>query len=252
VAIITGGGRGIGRGIALAFAKEGADIVIGDIRFQKAREVAKEIKALGRGALPLKVDVTKNGQVNDMVEKTFDEFGRIDILVNNAGIISKTYVKDMDEKSWDAVISVNLKGTFLCSKAVIPYMIKQRSGKIINISSIAGKRGSVGLAHYCASKFGVIGFTQSLALELAEYNINVNAICPGILETYMWTDVLTPWRAKKEGLPEEEAWQKTIDAIPLGRPQMPEDIGRMAVFLASEDARNLTGQAINVCGGLYL
>jgi NAD(P)-dependent dehydrogenase (short-subunit alcohol dehydrogenase family) len=131
-------------------------------------------------------------------------------------------------------------------------MIKQRSGKIVNISSIAGKRGSIGQGHYCASKFGVIGLTQTLALELATFNINVNAVCPGIVETYMWTDVLTPSIAKRSNLSEKEAWQNVVSRIPLGRPQTPEDIGNLVMFLASDDAKNITGQAINVCGGRRL
>lgn len=196
--------------------------------------------------------MTKNQEVNVMVDRVIEEFGKIDILVNNAGIVSRVLVKDMPEDTWDKVMDVNLKGVFLCSKAVLPNMIKQKSGKIINISSIAGKTGGAGMAHYCASKFGVIGFTKSLALELAKYDINVNAICPGIIETYMWTDVLTPSHANWEHISNEEAWKEVIELIPLSRPQTPSDIGNMVIFLASEDAKNVTGQAINVCGGLNL
>jgi NAD(P)-dependent dehydrogenase (short-subunit alcohol dehydrogenase family) len=252
VAIITGGGRGIGRGIALALARNGAHIVIGDIQPETAQQVAQNITELGRQSLVFEVDVTSNREVNTLVDGTIKEFGKINILVNNAGVIKRQLVSDMKEATWDEIIAVNLKGTYICSKAVIPYLIPQKEGKIINISSIAGKRGSFGLSAYCASKFGVIGFTQSLALELAQHNITVNAICPGIIETYMWTDVLTPSIAKQDHRSKHESWRNVIDAIPLGRPQTPDDIGNMAVFLASDEARNITGQAINVCGGRNL
>ena len=250
VAIITGGGRGIGRGIALAFARNGAHVVIGDIQPKTAQQVAQDISALGRKSLAFKVDVTSKDQVHAMVDGTIREMGRINILVNNAGIIMRQLVNDMTETMWNKIMAVNLKGTFICSKAVLPIMIPQKDGRIINIASIAGKQGAIGLSAYSASKFGVIGFTQSLALELAKHNITVNAICPGIIETYMWTDVLTPWVADHEKLSTEDAWRTVVNTIPLGRPQQPEDIGNMAVFLASDEAANITGQALNVCGGL--
>lgn len=253
VALVTGGGRGIGRGIVLALAREGVDVAIGDIRHHLARDVASEVETLGRKSIVISVDVTKGSDVKEMVQRVLEAFGKIDVLVNNAGVIKlSTNVVDISEEDWDTVLDVNLKGVFLCSKTVAPHMIKQRSGKIVNISSIAGKRGGIGQGHYCASKFGVIGLTQTLALELAPFNINVNAVCPGIVETYMWTDVLTPSIAKRNNLSEKEAWQNAIDRIPLGRPQTPEDIGNLVVFLASDNAKNITGQAINVCGGRCL
>jgi meso-butanediol dehydrogenase/(S,S)-butanediol dehydrogenase/diacetyl reductase len=250
VAIVTGGGRGIGRGIALAFARNGAHVVIGDIQPDTAQQVVQDITALGRKSLLFTVDVTSSDQVCAMVEGTIREMGKINILVNNAGIIKRQIVIDMNETTWDEIMAVNLKGTFICSKAVIPTMIPQKEGRIINIASIAGKQGAIGLSAYSSSKFGVIGFTQSLALELAKYNIKVNAICPGIIETYMWTDVLTPWVAHQEQRSTEDAWRTVVNTIPLGRPQQPDDIGNMAVFLASNGAANITGQALNVCGGL--
>jgi meso-butanediol dehydrogenase/(S,S)-butanediol dehydrogenase/diacetyl reductase len=172
--------------------------------------------------------------------------------VNNAGIIARQLVSKMSEATWDEIMAVNLKGTYICSKAVIPYMIPQKAGRIINIASIAGKQGAIGLSAYSASKSGVIGFTQSLALELAQHNITVNAICPGIIETYMWTDVLTPWVARQGHLSNADAWRNVVNTIPLRRPQTPDDIGNMAVFLASDEAGNITGQAVNVCGGLVV
>ena len=184
-----------------------------------------------------------------MVDRTRDKFGKIDILVNNAGMIKVGNVVDMPEKDWDEVLAVNLKGVFLCSKAVAPHMIERHSGKIINISSTAGRRGLPGKAHYHASKFAVIGFTQCLALELASYNINVNCVCPGVVDTYMHRQVLAPHAAKTRGITEDEVYRNMEAGVPLGRLQTPEDIGNLVAFLASEEAKNITGQSINVNGG---
>jgi len=214
--------------------------------YQAAKKVVDEIKALGRRAIAVECDVTKSDQVNAMVNKTLDEFGKIDILVNNAGVITVKPVVELEEEEWDFIMDVNVKGVFLCCKAVIPHMIKRRSGKIINVASIAGKKGYATLAHYCASKFAVIGFTQALALELAPYNITVNAICPGIVYTQMWKVLSEAW--KKPGKTAEESYPLIVkEMIPLGRDQTPEDMGKLAVFFATMD--NVTGQAVNVCGG---
>jgi NAD(P)-dependent dehydrogenase (short-subunit alcohol dehydrogenase family) len=254
IAIVTGAGGGIGKGIASAFAEEGAYLTLCDIDYPSVKKVAEELKTQGKDTLPLKVDVTSDSDVRQMTNRTLDKFGRIDILVNNAGIIKVDYVVDMKEEDWDDVIDTNLKSVFLCCRAVAPHMIPKRAGKIINISSQAGKRGSgVGTAHYCASKFGVIGLTQCLALELAQFNINVNAICPGIIETRMWKDVLAPRYGRIWGITADEAWRRVINEnIPLRRPQQPSDIANMAVFLASKDSDNITGQSINVSGGSVL
>ena len=249
VAVVTGAGRGIGRGIALALAGEGASVVVADIRYEDARGVAAEVRGLGRESLAVKVDVTKSSEVKRMVERALARFGGVDILVNNAGIIRVGNVVDISEKDWDDVLDVNLKGVFLCSKAVAPHMVARRSGKIISISSTAGRRGMPGKAHYHASKFGVIGFTQCLALELAPDNINVNCVCPGVVTTQMHTKVLTPYAARMQRISEEEAYGRVIGNIPLRRPQTPEDIGNLVVFLASDEAVNITGQSINVSGG---
>jgi len=254
VAIVTGAGGGIGRGIASAFAEEGAYLTLCDKDYQSVKKAAEELKTPDKDALPLKVDVTLDSDVKQMTSKTLDRFERIDVLVNNAGIIKVDYVVDMKEEDWDEVIDTNLKSVFLCCRAVAPHMIQRKSGKIINISSQAGKRGSgVGNTHYCASKFGVIGLTQCLALELAQFNINVNAICPGIIDTRMWKDVLAPRYGRIWGITIDEAWRRVIkENIPLQRPQQPSDIANMAVFLASKDSDNITGQAINVSGGSVL
>ncbi len=253
VAIVTGGARGIGRGIALALAQEGANIVIGDLGAnvdiaREMEETAHQVRQAGVEALPYAVDVRVWDQVTGMVGATLERWGRIDILVNNAGVISVSAVATMDEAEWDRVLDVNLKGTFLCSKAVIPHMMERRSGRIINLSSQAGKRGYAAIAHYCASKFGIIGFTQSLAHELGPFNVTVNAVCPGQVDTAMFRDHLSPALAALSGTTAEEAWQEWIRTrVPLGRPQTPEDIGQAVVFLCKAD--NITGEALNVTGG---
>ena len=238
VAIVTGAGQGIGRAIALALAREGAKVVVSDIT-DLIFEVAKEVEALGSEALPVKCDVSNPNDVNNMVKATIEKFSRIDILVNNAGIYPFKPFVEMTEQDWDKVLDINLKGTFNCTRAVVPKMIEQRYGKIINISSIAGSVvGFPQLAHYSASKAGIVGFTRALALEIAPYGVNVNAIAPGPIET-PGTKVLG-----KETL---ESFQKMI---PLGRMGKPEDIASLVVFLASDDSSFITGQCI-VCDGGY-
>ncbi len=253
VAIVTGGARGIGRGIALALAREGARIVIADLSSVQAgmEETQRLIEAEGVQALLVHVDVRDWAQVSAMARAALDRFGRIDVLVNNAGVIGVAPVVAMTEEQWDLVIDVNLKGTFLCSKAVAPRMIERHSGRIINISSQAGRRGSPGVAHYCATKFGVIGFTQSLALELAQFGVTVNAICPGVVDSAMWREHLLPALSALRGGNIDETWETFVrDRIPLHRPQTPDDIGQAAVFLCRAD--NITGEALNVTGGSEL
>jgi 3-oxoacyl-[acyl-carrier protein] reductase len=237
VAIITGAGQGIGKEIALTFAKEGAKVVVTDIT-GKEKEVAEEIKKMGREAIAVKVDVSKMEDAKKMAKETLKTFGRIDILVNNAGIYPFKLFVEMTESDWDKVINVNLKGTFNCTKAVVETMIKQKYGKIINITSIAGTVvGFLQLTHYCASKAGITGFTRALALELAPYGINVNAIAPGPIET-PGTQALG-----------KEAYENFKKAIPIGRWGKPEDIASLAVFLASDESSNITGQVIVSDGG---
>jgi NAD(P)-dependent dehydrogenase (short-subunit alcohol dehydrogenase family) len=259
VAIVTGAGSGIGRGIALAFAREGAKVIINDVNVKNAEAVAGEIKAQGQHAVVIEADVSRNDCVEDMVKKTLETFGRIDILVNNAGAGGENIgmpLSNLTEEDWDITYRVNLKAHFLTCKAVMPHMIEQKSGKIINISSIAGKTGSPLIPHYSASKAGVISFTQALARELAPHRINVNAICPGLLWTPMWEKMATELAERNPAQPKmspravfEGAVQRSI---PMQTEQTPEDIGMTAIFLASNESDQITGQAINVDGGAEL
>jgi len=249
VAVVTGGDKGIGRAISLRLAKEDADVVIANIHTERAKEVRDEIKKIERRCIVIKTDVTRSNEVNMMVEKTIREFGRIDILVNNAGISSMAPMVDLKERDWDANMSVNAKGVFLCSKAVAKHMIQRRSGKIINNASLAAKRGALFLGHYSASKFAVLGLTYTMAIELAPYNITVNAVCPGIVETDMirreWK-----WEGDLRGMTPEKVRKEVLSTIPLGRLAKPEDVAGVVAFLASEDADYITGQAININGGM--
>ncbi len=250
VAIVTGGARGIGRGVAQELARAGANVVIADLPSTQEEMERTSVLAESEGVRTLLVhcDVRDWSQVSAMVQETLERFGRIDVLVNNAGVIGVAPVVAMSEEDWDRIIDVNLKGTFLCSKAVAPHMMERRSGTIINMSSQAGKRGRAAMAHYCTSKFGIIGFTQSLAQELGPSNVTVNAVCPGEVDTAMWREHLSPAIAAAQGVTPEEAWEGWIrEQVPLGRPQTIEDIGEAVVFLCR--AENITGESINVTGG---
>ncbi|NWF92062.1 MAG: 3-oxoacyl-[acyl-carrier-protein] reductase [Syntrophaceae bacterium] len=240
VAWVTGAAQGIGRTVALLLAQNGADIAVSDINLEKAEETAKEIEAMGRRAMAIKTDVADARDVERTVETILRRFGQIDILVNNAGIARDRLILRMTEEDWDAVIDVNLKGTFNCTKAVIRYMSKQRSGKIVNIASVVGEMGNIGQANYAASKAGVIGLTKTVAREFAQRGINVNAIAPGYIETAM-TDAL-PEKVKEE----------LKRMIPMERLGKPEDVAQAVLFLVSEASSYITGQVLNVNGGIYM
>jgi len=247
VSYVTGGGRGIGRGIALALARAGAHVLIADIDAAAARRVAAEVAALGVESHAMPMDVTRCDDAQTLRGTLEDRFGRLDIAVNSAGVIGVQRVEDMSEPEWDRIMNVNAKGPFLCCRAVIPLLRRVRGGTIVNIASVSGKDGYPGLAHYSASKYAVIGFTNSLAKELAREEITVNAICPGVVRTAMWDLLAEEWRKDHETA--EESWQRQVLAfVPQGRPQTAEDIGDLVVYLAL--ARSVTGQAINVDGGL--
>lgn len=248
IAIVTGGGRGIGEAISIRLAKEDADVVVCDINFDNAQKTAEKIKATGRRSLAIKADVIKSTDVERVVNLTIEKFGRIDILVNNAGTVIVKPIVELEEEEWNKVIDVDLKGVFLCSKAVAKVMIRQKSGKIINMSSDSGKTGYALFASYNAAKFGVIGFTQGLAKELAPYKINVNAVCPGIVGTKMW-EYVDEQLGKRWRLSKGEALKMHIKQVPLGRLETPEDVAGVVAFLASQDADYMTGQAINITGG---
>ncbi|MFH1246117.1 MAG: 3-oxoacyl-[acyl-carrier-protein] reductase [Candidatus Omnitrophota bacterium] len=237
-AIITGGARGIGKEIALKFVREGAMVAIADVNPQGLEAAQKELLAYSENVLTFVLDVTDYQQVEQVVDKTLDKFKKIDILINNAGITRDSLLLRMKDEDWDKVLAVNLKGTFNCTKAVSKVMLKQKSGKIVNIASIIGIMGNAGQANYAASKAGIIGLTKSTAKELASRGINVNAIAPGFIQTDM-TAVLTD--AIKE---------KMLEAIPLKRLGKPEDVANLAAFLSSENADYITSQVICIDGGM--
>ena len=248
IAIVTGGAKGIGRGIALSCAKAGADVTIADINSTAAEKTAEEIKTLGQQALVVQMDVRKEKEVEEMVKLTLEKYGKIDILVNNAGTIAPSHIdlvraKDFEweEDEWDITLDTNLKGTYLCCKYVIPHMKNQRRGKIVNISSSAGRRRrrSGGLAHYAASKAAVINYTESIAAVLGEYGITANAICP----FFIWTDL---WKAGVGGEQNKPRFDTIVQASLLKRATTPEKIGALTVFLASDDADDITAQVIDI------
>jgi NAD(P)-dependent dehydrogenase (short-subunit alcohol dehydrogenase family) len=248
VAIVTGAAEGIGKAIAKAFIEEGAKVVLSDINEPLLKKAAAE---LGDRAAAVKADVTRWGQVTHLVQETVRMFGRVDILVNNAGVVRKGWVKDLPEEIWDEVITTNLKGTFLCSKAVLPTMIAQKYGRIITISSIAGKQGEAAGSAYCSSKFGQIGFTQALALEVARDHITVNAICPGPIPTTLGEYGIRE-DAKLRGQDPDRFRQWFLDRTPFGVQGTPEQVARMSVFVASDECDFTTGSAFNCNGGIIM
>ena len=251
VAIVTGAGQGIGEAIARRLAGEGAAVVIADLNLEAAQTAARQIaEKYQQKVLPLCVDVTNSQQVAEMVRRTVEEFGKIDILVSNAGILIAHEITEFPEEQWRKVIDVNLTGYFLCAREVAKVMKKQRSGVIIQINSKSGKKGSYKNSAYAASKFGGIGLTQSIALDLAPYGIRVNAVCPGnLLDSPLWVNSLYDQYARKWGISREEVRKKYEQQVPLGRGCTYEDVTNVVVFLASEEASYMTGQAINVTGG---
>ncbi|MFJ9203938.1 3-oxoacyl-[acyl-carrier-protein] reductase [Bacillus velezensis] len=240
-AVVTGASRGIGRAIALDLAKNGCNVVVNYSGNEaKANEVVDEIKSLGRNAIAVKADVSNSEEVQNMMKEAVAAFSSIDILVNNAGITKDNLLMRMRENEWDDVININLKGVFNCTKAVTRQMMKQRSGRIINVSSIVGVSGNPGQANYVAAKAGVIGLTKSSAKELASRNITVNAIAPGFISTDM-TDKLS-----------KEVQDEMLKQIPLARFGDPSDISSVVTFLASEGSRYMTGQTLHIDGGMVM
>lgn len=241
VALVTGASRGIGREIALELAREGADVVVNYAGSEaKAKEVVQEIIAMGRKSFSIQANISSSEDVQKMVDETIQQFGKLDILVNNAGITRDQLLMRMKESDWDDVMNTNLKGVFLCTKAVTRQMMKQRSGRIINISSIVGFSGNAGQANYVAAKSGVIGLTKTTARELAARGITVNAVAPGYIATDM-----------TEQLP-DEVKAEMLKQIPLARIGEPKEIAKVVSFLASDDSSYITGQTIHVNGGMYM
>lgn len=238
IAIVTGAGQGIGRALAIGFAREGAKVVIADLNGENAVAVKDEIQAAGGSALAVQTDVSQEDSVQAMIEYSLTEFKKVDILVNNAGIYPVSPVEEMPEEQWDRVIGTNLVGTFLCSRAVAGKFLEQGSGRVISITSGRAFQGARNAAHYASSKAGIIGFSKSLALELAPRGITVNVICPGITDT-----------AQPRGHQSEEQIYAQAQKIPLGRIGQPQDLVGTAVFLASDAARFITGQTVIVNGG---
>jgi len=240
IALITGGGSGIGRGIGQVFARAGAQIIINDIELERASNVAAELRQLGIKAIPIKADVADTDQVNRMVEEALREFGKVDILVNNAGIGKGVLFSQMSKEEWDRMFAVHVGGAFNCTRALITSMMNHQWGRIINISSVAGLTGEKGLVHYSAAKAALLGFTKGLAREVAKYNITVNAIAPGLIDT--------PLAATMR----EDLRERLVQLSLVKRPGIPSDIAYACLYLASEEANFLTGQIISPNGGLYL
>jgi len=240
IALVTGAAQGIGRDIALALATDGADVAICDVNLEAAQKTAADIEAKGRKSLALKANVASSAEVTSMIDQIVEKFGRIDILVNNAGITRDGLILRMKDEDWDLVLSINLKGSFLCTKSALKYMTKQRGGTIINIASIVGAMGNAGQANYVASKAGLIGLTKTIAREYANRGITANAVAPGFIDTAM-TQALT-----------ENVRTELAKQIPLGKLGTPDDVANAVRFLASPWASYITGQVIHVNGGMYM
>lgn len=240
VAVVTGAGRGLGEASAIRLSEEGAKVVASDIDLTSAQQTADKIRAMGRDAIAVKTDVSLRKEAEELIEAAMKTFSRIDILVNNAGITRDTSIRKMTEEDWDMVLNVNLKGAFNCAQFAAKYMVEQKYGKIINISSRA-YMGNPGQANYSSSKAGILGLTKSLAMELGRYNINVNAIAPGLIKT---PGVITLSHYEKVA-------ERAIQSTPLGRLGEPVEIANAVLFLASDEASYITGEVLHVTGGRY-
>ncbi|MFT9494550.1 3-oxoacyl-[acyl-carrier-protein] reductase [Anaerosolibacter sp.] len=240
-AVVTGGSRGIGRAIVLKLAEMGANIVVNYTSSpQKAEEVVALVKEMGREAIAIQANVSDSDAIQKMMQEVEEKFSTIDILINNAGITKDTLLMKMKDEDWDQVMDINLRGTFNCTKAVTRKMMKQRNGKIVNLASVVGVMGNAGQANYAASKAGIIGFTKSVAKELATRGINVNAVAPGFIQTEM-TDILS-----------DEVKEAMMANIPMKQLGTPEDVANVIAFLCSDDAKYITGQVLHVDGGMVM
>ena len=249
-AIVTGAAQGMGRAISKAFIDEGATVLLADLNSEKVVQTSKELDA-GRGvASAVTCDVTNAGHVASMIQTGIDRYGKIDHFVNNAGTITMHPVVELTEEDWDLNMTVNAKGVFLCMRAVLPHMLERKSGTIVNVASQAGKRGYRLFAHYCASKAAVILLSKGTALEVAPH-VRINCVCPGIVNTdmmereYAWEEAMT-------GEPKESIQKRWMSGIPMQRFQEPEDVAKLVMFLASDDSSEMTGQAVNITGGMVM
>lgn len=249
--IVTGAGRGIGHGIAIRLAKDGADVVVSDINAEDVDRVVKEVEACGRKSLGIVADVTKRQEVYDMVDEVVDEFGQLDAMVANAGIAQVKPALELTDEDWDNIFAVNVKGVFLCNQAAAKQMVEQKSGKIINCACVAAHTGLAMLSHYTATKFAVRGFTQALAKELRPFGVQVNAYCPGIVETAMW-DLINREQAKDLDMPNVETLKKYTELISAGRALTSDDVAAFVSYLVSEDSDYMTGQSVMIDGGLVM
>ena len=251
VAIVTGAGRGIGRAIALELASMGADVVVAELNAEGAEQVAAEVRGAGRRAVALPTDVTRRADLDAMASRAMEEFGRIDVLINNAGIYRAAPALEITEEHWDSVLDINAKAVFFASQAVLPHMVAAKRGNIISLASMAGKLGSVTSLPYAASKSAVISITRSLALSFAADGIRANCVCPGYVQTDMWRQVEQGVSAGL-GITIDELNRQRLAQIPIGRWEQPEDVARAVGFLASEKSGYITGEAVNVSGGLVM
>ncbi len=250
-AIVTGAGRGIGRAIALELASMGADVTVAELDGEGAERTATEVRALGRRAVAVSTDVTRRADLDAMVARTLEEFGRIDVLVNNAGVYRAGPALEITEEHWDTVMNVNAKAVFFASQAVLPHMVAAKHGNVISLASIAGKLGTTSSLVYAASKSAVISITRSLALSFAADGIRANCVCPGFVQTDMWAQV-EQGVSSVLGISPEELNRQRLAQIPLGRWEQPEDVARVVGLLASSRSAYITGEAVNVCGGLVM
>ncbi|WDL95338.1 SDR family NAD(P)-dependent oxidoreductase [Alicyclobacillus sp. ALC3] len=251
IAVVTGAASGIGRSIATHYAGEGATVVVADLNVEAAEGVAAQLRQTAPESMAVQVNVTSKVSCQALYETVYQRYGRIDIVGNNAGVSTMNRIVDLTEEEWDFNMNVNAKGVFLCTQAALPYLIEQGGGRIINTASMAGKRGTPLLAHYAASKWAVIGFTKSTALEVAEHGITVNCVCPGFVKTSM-QDREIVWEGQLRGMDPADVYDEYIRLTPMKRIQTPDDVARIYVFLASHLADFVTGEAVDVTGGADL